>query len=325
MSVQEEIPNGAEALAAAPQVEEGPKVYVGNLSYTATEDEVREFMSQAGGEITSVELPQRFNRPSGYAFVGYKTLEQAQKAVEELNEKTLLDRAVRMQVARSKEESAQRRKENREKRAAAKKEGAEATTTDAEGDAKPRKPRQKRERRRQPDEGGDETLVEKEGENGLKSKAKPRKPRTKKPAREARIDEVEGEVSAAEGQVTTKERPRKPRMQLTGEASPTTIFVANLPFNVDDAALAAIFTNLSIRVKSAKVVRGRRNPLGRKSFFASKGFGFVEVEDHAQQQEAVDKVEGCMIGERKISAKIANQMKPVEEEQVAEAEAEAAV
>lgn len=101
--------------------------------------------------------------------------------------------------------------------------------------------------------------------------------------------------------------------------SENTVFVANLPFDVDDEGLASIFTNLSIRVKSAKVVVGVRRNRDGKTFRASRGFGFVEVEDPAQQQEAVDKVEGTTISDRTLSAKIANEMKPVEQEEVAEA------
>ena len=44
----------------------------------------------------------------------------------------------------------------------------------------------------------------------------------------------------------------------------------------------------------------------------------MEVENPAQQKEAVEKVEGSLIGDRKISAKIANEMKPVEQAEVAE-------
>ena len=100
--------------------------------------------------------------------------------------------------------------------------------------------------------------------------------------------------------------------------------MANLPFNVDDEALAAIFTNLSIRVKSAKVVQGLRRARGGRPFRASRGFGFVEVEDAAQQAEAVEKAEGSLIADRKISVKVAQEMKPVEVEEVQAAEAEEA-
>lgn len=102
-----------------------------------------------------------------------------------------------------------------------------------------------------------------------------------------------------------------------------TIFVGNLPFTVTDEALAEIFTSLSIKVKSAKIVQGFRKPRPEaRGFRGSKGFGFVEVEDPSQQAEAVEKVEGSLIGDRKITAKIANEMKPIEKEAV---EADAAV
>lgn len=104
-----------------------------------------------------------------------------------------------------------------------------------------------------------------------------------------------------------------------------TIFVANLPFSVDDEALASIFTNLSISVKSATVVTGvRKGKPGSRPFRSSKGFGFVEVQDPAQQAEAVKKVDGSLIGDRQISARVAHEMKPAEKEAVAEVQQEAA-
>lgn len=95
--------------------------------------------------------------------------------------------------------------------------------------------------------------------------------------------------------------------------------MANLPFTLDDQGLSEIFTNLSIRIKSAKVVRGLRTGRGGRPFRASRGFGFVEVEDASQQKEAVEKVEGSLIGDRKLTAKVANEMKPIEMEEAAEA------
>jgi hypothetical protein len=64
----------------------------------------------------------------------------------------------------------------------------------------------------------------------------------------------------------------------TGEPSKTTIFVANLPFSLDDEGLKAVFTGYNL--KSAKVILRRAS--GR-----SKGFGFVEVEDEAEQQKVL--------------------------------------
>lgn len=92
-----------------------------------------------------------------------------------------------------------------------------------------------------------------------------------------------------------------------------TVFVANLPFTVDDEKLAELFSNLSIKVKSAHVIKGIRRLPGRRPFRGSKGFGFVELEDPSQQDEAVEKINGSNIGDRKVTAKVAQEMKPIEE------------
>jgi len=307
-----------------PQEEEGFRVFVGNLSFKTTEDELKDFVGKSGGDILSVTIPVRANkRPSGYGFVNFKTDDAARHAVESLQGSELNERKLQLQIARSKEEQDAHRAQVNERRAAREpkkqeeKANGEATAAEgAEGAEKPKKKSKKRTpRRRVPGEEGEETLVEGETTaGGETSDAAPKKrnPRTRKP-REARIDAVEGEESAEQPAKEPRERkPRQPKLQLTDELSSNTIFVANLPFSVDDAALASIFTNLSIAVKSAKVVRGPRKGRGGKTFRASRGFGFVEVEDAAQQKEAVEKVEGSLIGERKISAKVANEMKPVE-------------
>lgn len=64
--------------------------------------------------------------------------------------------------------------------------------------------------------------------------------------------------------------------------------------------------------------RGR----GGKAYRTSRGFGFVEIANSAQQKEAVEKVEGSLIGERVLSAKIAQEMKEREVQEAAEASEE---
>lgn len=313
----------------------GFRVYIGNLPFDATEEKVREFVAPVGGEILNVHLPLKFGkRPSGYAFVGYEAEESAKKAVEQLNDKSFGERTVTLQLARSKEETAERRKASDERRAAAKatralekkqKTIAERQQVIVEGgdigeDAPKAKSKKSAGRRRTAAEGEDEVAEGADGEAASKPK---RKPRNRKPkSQEARIDgDAEG-AAPAEGEEKPKKekkarKPRQPKLELTGEASKNTIFVGNLPFSVDDEALAEVFTNLSIKVKSAKVVMGvRRVRDETRPFRGSRGFGFVEVEDPAQQQEAVDKVAGTLIGDRTISAKIANEMRPVEKEAV---------
>lgn len=329
---------------------EGHRVHVGNLTFNTTEEELREHLASAGGSIVEVILPLRFGRkPGGFAFVVYEKEEDAKAVAEKLNGSELNGRPLKIDPARSKEESDAARAASREKREAARaarqaEKGATGETTavtdgevsEEQGERKKKPSKKRAPRRRQPGEEGEEGTaaeaaegVEGTAETGdaeAKPKRKPRKPKAAREPKEARIDAAEGDAETTpEKPKNTRapgvRKPREKRMEPTGEQSKTLIFVANLPFNVDDDALSALFTNLSINVKSAKVATRLTRPKNKDEprVRRSRGYGFVEVEDPAQQQEAVEKVEGSLIGDRKISAKIANEMKPIEKAEAKEA------
>jgi RNA recognition motif-containing protein len=78
------------------------------------------------------------------------------------------------------------------------------------------------------------------------------------------------------------------------------LFVANLAFNVDDAALAELFTSAGIDVVSARVVRRR---FGRPR--RSKGYGFVDVGTEEQQKNALEAFAGKEVHGREIAVKVA--------------------
>ena len=80
--------------------------------------------------------------------------------------------------------------------------------------------------------------------------------------------------------------------------SETMLYIANLPYEVDDQALSDIFKDLSVEVKSAHVVRKASND-------RSKGFGFVEVCSKEQQQSAVEALDGKEVGGRPLIVKVA--------------------
>lgn len=53
-------------------------------------------------------------------------------------------------------------------------------------------------------------------------------------------------------------------------------------------------------MKWVKILRTKReNRVGRTTF-VSRGFGFVELEDAAQQEEAIEKLHGVRVGEREM-------------------------
>jgi len=78
------------------------------------------------------------------------------------------------------------------------------------------------------------------------------------------------------------------------------LFVANLGFNIDDDALAALFTEAGINVVSARIVH-RQYGRPRKS----KGYGFVDVGNEEEQKKAIAALEGKDVGGRPIAVKIA--------------------
>ncbi len=75
------------------------KLFIGNLSYEVTQDQLSEHMSQFG-KIVDIYKPMG----KGFAFVTFETEEEAQAAIEAMHEKEVFGRALTVQVARPKEE-----------------------------------------------------------------------------------------------------------------------------------------------------------------------------------------------------------------------------
>ncbi|MEO7775140.1 MAG: RNA-binding protein, partial [Steroidobacteraceae bacterium] len=81
------------------------KIYVGNLPFTATEDEVRALFA-AHGTVTSVALPmdRETNRPRGFGFVEMSQADAA-NAIQAVNGKDLGGRSLRVNEAQDKPRS----------------------------------------------------------------------------------------------------------------------------------------------------------------------------------------------------------------------------
>ena len=82
------------------------KIYVGNLPYEVTEEDLRqEFV--AFGEVTSVSVitDKYSGRPKGFAFVEMATKSEAEAAITGLNGKTLKERTIMVNEARPRTDS----------------------------------------------------------------------------------------------------------------------------------------------------------------------------------------------------------------------------
>jgi RNA recognition motif-containing protein len=88
----------------------GNKIFVGNLSWEATEAELNDLFA-GSGQVTSVKIvTDKFtSQPKGFAFVEMATDAEAQKAVETLNGTMLKDRALTVNEARPPKEREPRR------------------------------------------------------------------------------------------------------------------------------------------------------------------------------------------------------------------------
>ena len=81
------------------------RLYVGNLSYNTTENQLQEIFSEHG-PVSAVDLiMDKFNgRPRGFGFVTMETKEGAEAAIQALNGKNIDGRDLTVNEARPREE-----------------------------------------------------------------------------------------------------------------------------------------------------------------------------------------------------------------------------
>lgn len=77
------------------------------------------------------------------------------------------------------------------------------------------------------------------------------------------------------------------------------IFVAGLPYDLDDAELTEIFEKFGTII-SAKVAIDRET--GK-----SKGFGFVEMENEAEAKDAIENLNDISLGKKPLVVKAADE------------------
>lgn len=82
------------------------------------------------------------------------------------------------------------------------------------------------------------------------------------------------------------------------------IYVGNLPYSVSEADLKQMFEEFG-EIVSANLIKDRETG-------NSKGFGFVEMENQAEAEEAISKLNGQSVGGRNLRV---NQAKPRGERQ----------
>ncbi len=78
-------------------------IYVGNLPYSTTEDELRELFSQHGSVVSvNIIKDRETGNSKGFGFVEMAEQAEAEKAISELNDATLNQRNLKVNQARPK-------------------------------------------------------------------------------------------------------------------------------------------------------------------------------------------------------------------------------
>ncbi|UCD34208.1 MAG: RNA-binding protein [Nitrospiraceae bacterium] len=87
----------------------GKKLFVGSISYQATEDDLRELFSRIGAvESAKIITDSHTGQSKGFGFVEMSSEEDAEKAVADLNGSSFMDRTIVVSEARPQQKREQR-------------------------------------------------------------------------------------------------------------------------------------------------------------------------------------------------------------------------
>ena len=83
----------------------GTRLYVGNLPFSTTEDELRKLFESKGAKVTEVHMvtDRETGRPRGFAFVNVSSDSEATSSIDALNGAALSGRTLTVNEARERE------------------------------------------------------------------------------------------------------------------------------------------------------------------------------------------------------------------------------
>jgi RNA recognition motif-containing protein len=85
-------------------------IYIGNLAYSVTEDDLRDAFSEFGQVESASIINDKFSgRSKGFGFVDMPNDSEALQAIESLNDKDLNGRTIKVNEAKPREERPARR------------------------------------------------------------------------------------------------------------------------------------------------------------------------------------------------------------------------
>lgn len=274
--------NEAASLSAA----EGRRLYIGNLAYPTTEGQLKDFFKNYLVESVSIPKNPRTDRPVGYAFVDLSTPTEAERAIEELSGKDILERKVSVQLARKPEPAGEK---------------TEAANGDADG--ADRRAAGRGRGRGRGGRGGRGGRTGREGDDKKKGEADA----ADADAEAAADADATTEAGKKDARVPRERRERGPPAD--GIPSKTKVMVANLPYDLTEEKLIELFKAYepsSAKIALRPIPRFMIKKLqARGEARKGRGFGFVTLASEELQQKAVSEMNGKEIEGREIAVKVA--------------------
>ncbi|KAI9793688.1 MAG: hypothetical protein M1816_007583 [Peltula sp. TS41687] len=299
---------------------EGRRLYIGNLAYATTEGELKEFFKDFLVESTSIPSNPRNGRPVGYAFVDLSTPAEAERAINELSGKEILQRKVSVQLARKHDPAGDRGESGGENGSGGEGEGRRYSGRGrfrGRGRGRFRGGRFMRNNRGRQNENTDD--AQDGGQDGGAEGTTNGEP-TNLPAQVIPLTEKTNEAQPAkdggnQGSNNTSGKPggTGPRRQRgppeDGIVSKTKVMVANLPYNLHEDKLKELFKEyepVAAKIALRPIPRFMVRKLqARGEPRKGRGFGFVTLASEELQQKAISEMNGKEIEGREIAVKVA--------------------
>jgi len=256
------------------------KVFVGNLSFNTKENELaKEF--EVSGKVISGNIITRGPRSLGYGFVEMDSEQDAENAIKLLNKKEIDGRPINVEVAKPREEGSTSPRSGPNTSSRGSPRGGRGGRGRGFGFLGGNRGMNRRFRRR--DGSGSDEEGEEQQQQGERRRGGFR----------GRGGEGRGRGRGS-GSPRSQKRDDRPD---TRAPSQTTLFVANLPFSLDDDGFAKVLKDQNLAFKSAHVVKKKS---GR-----SKGFGFVEFDNQGDQQKSLNALNNKQVDGRELVVKVA--------------------
>jgi len=256
------------------------KVFVGNLSFKTKESELSDEFG-AIGKVVSANIITRGNRSLGYGFVEFENEQDAQAALQALNKKSINGREVNVELATPRQEGAPRTSSPQRGNYRGGYRGGRGrggSSVNRGDDSPPQEYAQSSPSNYQDREGGDYQSNYR-GRGGRRGYNRGGRGGSR------------GGRGGFRRPSYNNNAPRTPNPNRI--ESPTSLFVANLPYSFTDDDLKALLPKAT-RATVAKNYQGK-----------SKGFGFIEFANVEEQQAAFALSSDLKAQDRELIVKIA--------------------